>query len=219
MRSALTVKVDLAHPETAFSRCRDVISSGGIIAYPTDTFYGLGADPSNAAAVKRLFNIKGRTPDKPVLLLIKDAGEVAEWAEEITSLAAQLMRTHWPGPLTLVFKARGTVLRELTAGTDTIGLRVPGSELTRELLAYLGTALTGTSANASGGPNAQTAGEAEQSVGDAVDLILDGGMTTGGMPSTVVDVSAGMPKVIRQGAIPFQKLHFLIPVCPGRGVK
>ena len=205
--SGATIKVDPIHPEAAFSRCKAVISSGGVIAYPTDTFYGLGADPKNGSAVKRLFEIKARTPGSPILLLIKDAAAVAEWAADITPLAERLMRRHWPGPLTLVFKAHDSVIRELTGGTDTIGLRVPGSELTRSLLAYLGTALTGTSANVSGGLSAQTAEEAGQTVGDAVDLILDGGMTTGGMPSTVVDVSGGMPRVIRLGAITEQTLQ------------
>jgi L-threonylcarbamoyladenylate synthase len=177
-----------------------VISSGGVIAYPTDTFYGLGADPRNNAAVKKLFLIKGRRADQPILLLIPDQAVVKEWAEEVTPMAVQLMKRFWPGPLTLVFKAKKDVLPELTAGTGAIGLRVPGNALTRRLLAYLGAALTGTSANLSGERGIETAEEAREAFGDRVDLVLDGGRTAGGKPSTVVDVSTDLPRVIREGA-------------------
>jgi len=194
------IKFDPAHPEQAFSRCKEVILSGGVIAYPTDTFYGLGVDPRNGAAVKKLFLIKGRRADQPILLLIPDQAVVKEWAEEITPRAARLMDKFWPGPLTLVFKAKKDVLPELTAGTGAIGLRVPGSALTRQLLAYLGSALTGTSANISGGRGIETAEEARETFGGRVDLVLDGGRTPGGKPSTVVDVSTDLPRVIREGA-------------------
>jgi L-threonylcarbamoyladenylate synthase len=200
-KNAEIVKIDPARPEEAFSRCRDVIFAGGVIVYPTDTFYGLGADPGNAAAVRKLFAIKGRQVDRPILLLIKDAGQVRNWAAEISTKAEELMKRHWPGPLTLVFKAKAYVLPELTAGAGTIGLRVPGNAPTLRLIAFLGTALTGTSANISGGPSPRTAEEAMAAVGGAVDLILDGGMTSGGKPSTVVDVSADQVILVREGSI------------------
>ena len=194
-------KIDPAHREVAFSRCRDVISRGGVIAYPTDTFYGLGADPKNPVALRRLYEIKGRRADQPILILIARATDVKKWTAEISPASEDLMRKFWPGPLTLVFKARADVLPELTAGTGSIGIRVPGCELTRSLLDFLGIALTGTSANVSGGSSPQTAEEAAASLGDAVDLILDGGRTAGGRPSTVVDVSTGLPSVLREGAL------------------
>ncbi len=195
------MKIDPAHPDQAFYRCREVIAGGGVVVYPTDTFYGLGVDPRNAAAVRKLFAIKGRQADQPILLLIGGADEVQNWAAEAPPKARELIRKHWPGPLTVVFKARQEVLSELTAGTGTIGLRVPGSAVTRQLLAFLGTALTGTSANASGGTSPRTAEEAAEAVGGSVDLILDGGMTAGGKPSTVVDVSGETIRIIREGAI------------------
>ncbi len=204
--TAEIIKIDPAHPEQAFSRCRDVIRAGGVIVYPTDTFYGLGADPKNPAAVRKLFEIKGRQADQPILLLIKDANEVRDWAAEITPQAEGLMKKFWPGPLTLVFKAKPEVMPELTGGAGTIGLRVPGNALTRQLLASLGTALTGTSANISGRPSPRTAQEAAEAIGGMVDLVLDGGMTAGDKPSTVVDVSADAPKVIREGAIPSREI-------------
>lgn len=196
------VKIDPAHTERAYSRCRDVIRAGGVIAYPTDTVYGLGADPKNIRAVRKLFSIKGRQADRPILLLIKDASEVRDWASEVNPAAERLMKKFWPGPLTLVFKAKPNVMTELTGGTGTIGLRVPGNALTRQLLAALGTALTGTSANISGRPSLCTAREASEVIGGMVDLVLDGGRAEGGNPSTVVDVSTERPKVIREGAIP-----------------
>jgi L-threonylcarbamoyladenylate synthase len=195
------VKISAAQPEAAFARCREVVAAGGVIIYPTDTFYGLGADPDNPTAVRKLFAIKGRQPDRPILLLIKDADEVRKWTADVSPTAAALMRRHWPGPLTLVFKARERVLPELTAGRGTIGLRVPGHEITRQLLAFLGTALTGTSANVSGGPSPITAAEAGETAGSGVALVLDGGETAGGRPSTVVDVSTGRLIVLREGAV------------------
>ena len=196
------VRIDPSHPEKAFSRCRDVLHAGGVIVYPTDTLYGLGADPKNPDAVRKLFTIKCRQADQPILLLIKDANEVRDWAADITPRAEELMKKFWPGPLTLVFKARPEVMAELTGGAGTIGLRVPGNTLTRQLLASLGIALTGTSANITGKPGPRTAQEAAEGIGEMVDMVLDGGGTEGGDPSTVVDVSADEPKVIREGAIP-----------------
>ena len=203
---AKIVLIDPARPEPAFSRCREVVRSGGLLVYPTDTFYALGADPNNPAAVSRLFEVKSRQAGQPILLLIQDAGEVRNWAAEITPRAEALMEKYWPGPLTLVFKAKPGVLPELTAGTGTIGIRVPGNELTRQLLASLGTALTGTSANLSGGHSPQTAEQAMDAIGSLVDCVFDGGMTAGGKPSTIVDVSSGAPKLIREGAISSSKL-------------
>jgi len=200
------VEIDPAHPEKAFSRCGDVIRAGGVIVYPTDTFYGLGADPRNPVAVRRLFEIKGRHVDEPILLLVKDAAEVRDWASEINPAAKRLMKKFWPGPLTLVFKAKPGVMTDLTGGTGTIGLRVPGNPLTRQLLAFHGSALTGTSANISGRSSPCTAQEAAEAIGGMVELVLDGGRTAGGKPSTVVDVSAEDPKVIREGAIPSREI-------------
>ena len=187
--------------DAVFVQCRDVVLAKGVIAYPTDTFYGLGADPRDREAVQKVFAIKGRKAGQPLLLLLHDRSEVTAWAAVVTISAARLMDRFWPGPLTLVFPAAAHVLPELTGGGGTIGLRVPGNELTRELLRRLGTALTGTSANRSGGRDPRTAEEVMREVGDRVDLVLDGGTTAGGMPSTVVDVTVEPPRVIRQGII------------------
>jgi L-threonylcarbamoyladenylate synthase len=187
------------------ARCRDIIRSGGVIGYPTDTFYGLGADPANAAAVRRIFVIKGRNPDRPVIVLLPDRSRVPEWAAEVPQSAERLMDRFWPGPLTLVYRAGPRVLPELTGGSGTIGLRVPGNQATRELLGALGTALTGTSANLSGGANPRTADEVLRELGDRVDLVIDGGVSAEELPSTVVDVTMDPPRVVRQGVIDIQQ--------------
>jgi L-threonylcarbamoyladenylate synthase len=187
--------------EAAFEQCRQVVRAKGVIAYPTDTFYGLGADPRDPEAVKKVFDIKGRKAGQPILLLLHDRSEVTAWASAVTRSAERLMDRFWPGPLTLVFPAAAHVLPELTGGSGTIGLRVPGNDLTRDLLCYMGTALTGTSANRSGGRDPRTAEEVMREVGDRVDLVLDGGATAGDRPSTVVDVTVEPPRVIRQGII------------------
>jgi L-threonylcarbamoyladenylate synthase len=205
-QSAKIVKLDPTDPAPAFSRCKEVVSAGGVIAYPTDTFYALGVDPRNPGAVQRLFEIKGREKDQPILLLLGDASQVADWIEDRTQQADVLMKRFWPGPLTLVFRAKKSVLPEMTAGRGTIGLRVPGNALTRELLLSLGSALTGTSANLSGKPSPRTAQEAFLAIGSLVDLILDNGETVGDKPSTIVDVSTDALKVIREGAIPGREI-------------
>jgi L-threonylcarbamoyladenylate synthase len=205
--TASIIKISPTSSEPAFARCRDVIGAGGVIAYPTDTFYALGADPKNSGAVKRLFEIKGREPGQPILLLLRDRSMVREWASGVTAEAEALMDAFWPGPLTLVFTAQPSVHQELTGGTGRIGLRVPGNTVTRRLLEALGTALTGTSANRSGGPDLQTAREVDGMLGDKVEIILDAGRTAGGKASTVVDVSAGELKMVREGAVSEQDLR------------
>jgi L-threonylcarbamoyladenylate synthase len=195
------ITIDAVHPERAFALCKEVLFRGGVVIYPTDTFYALGVDPRNAEAVKRLFEIKGRAADQAILLLLKDAAQVRDWAVEINRKAERLMNAYWPGPLTLLFKAKDDVLPELTGGRGSIGLRVPGNRVTRDLISVAGCAVTGTSANRTGEPSIRTAEEAVAALGENVDLIIDGGMTAGGKPSTIVDVSTAHPAIVRQGAI------------------
>ncbi len=201
VKTAEIIKLDKGRIGEVFARCAEVIKAGGVIAYPTDTFYGLGADPRNRRAVSRVFEIKGRGSDQPILLLLRDRTDVTAWTSAVTSSAERLMDRFWPGPLTLVFTARPDVFPELTGGTGTIGLRVPGSELTRTLLRRAGNALTGTSANRSGSPSPRTLDEVMRELGDRVDLVLDGGVSAADRPSTVVDVTAEPPRIIRMGAV------------------
>lgn len=183
------------------ARCRDAVQAGGVIVYPTDTLYALGVDPRNPSAVRRLFTIKGRRTDQPILLLLPDRSAVPDWAAEVNAEAERLMDRFWPGPLTLVLPARKDVLQVLTGGSGKIGLRVPGNAATRALLSAVGTALTGTSANRSGGPAPVTAGMVVDALGGQVDLVLDSGPATSDRASTVVDMSGERPVIIRHGAI------------------
>jgi L-threonylcarbamoyladenylate synthase len=150
-----------------------------------------------------VISVKGRREDQPILLLIVDASAVSDWAARVTETAKRAMERYWPGALTLVFPARPAVLPELTGGSGTIGLRVPGSEMTRALLRAVGTALTATSANRVGRPGLNTAQAVAEALGGEIDLILDGGTTRGGEPSTVVDMSQDAPRIIRRGAVDF----------------
>jgi L-threonylcarbamoyladenylate synthase len=201
VNTAEIIKLEKGSPGKAFARCAEVIKAGGVIAYPTDTFYGLGADPRNPRAVSNVFEIKGRVADQPILLLLHDRSEVDEWTSEITPTAERLMARFWPGPLTLVFTARPDIVPALTGGTGTIGLRVPGNDLTRALLGQTGRALTGTSANRSGASSPRTLDEVMRDLGDRIDLVLDGGVLAADRPSTVVDVTAEPPRIIRMGAV------------------
>jgi len=196
-----TIKIEKGLTEEAIARCAEVIKAGGVIVYPTDTYYGLGADPRNHRAVGKVFDIKGRKADQPILVLLHDRKELAAWTSAVSSAAEGLMDRFWPGPLTLVFKARPEVLSELTGGTGTIGIRIPGREMTRALIGWAGNALTGTSANRSGSSSPRNVDEVIRELGDRVDLVLDGGVSSADLPSTIVDVTSEQPRIIRSGAV------------------
>jgi L-threonylcarbamoyladenylate synthase len=185
----------------------DVIRGGGVIAYPTDTFYGLGCDPFNERAVEQLFAIKQRERGKPILLIVSDVSFVYWLTSEQTALFERLSQRFWPGPLTLVLRASERLPSILTGETGTIGIRLPDHKLCRRIVYAAGGALTGTSANLSGRLNIATADGVIEQLGDAVDLIVDGGPTAGGAPSTVLDLTQDPPQLIREGAIPRQALR------------
>jgi len=174
----------------------EVLRSGGVIAYPTETVYGLGADPWDPKAVEKIYRIKGRPKEKRFLLVVSDVGMLEELAGEVPKAAGALMRRFWPGPLTLVLRA-GPEAPPWCGGT--VAVRVPGHRGVRELVARFGRALISTSANRSSEPPARTAGEVAGRL-EEVDLILDGGPCTG-LPSTILDLSGESPRVLRWGEI------------------
>lgn len=183
-----------------------IILRGGVVAFPTETFYGLAADALNEAALEKIFRIKEREENKPILLLIPDRISVAELAESIPPEAERLMEKFWPGPLTLVFQARAQISGILTGNTGKVGLRVSSHPVAQALVRAVGRAITATSANVSGQPSLSTAGEVFHSLGEKLDGILDGGETAGGLGSTVLDISGPDPKIIREGMIPENEL-------------
>ena len=180
----------------------EMISKGGVLAFRTDTFYGLGVDPFNARAVARLRELKGREDDKPILLLISDAEQVqrliATCSDEFKIAALKF----WPGPLTIVGAAVAELPDEITAGTGTVGVRLPADVTVREFVRECGGVLTATSANPSGREPARSAQQVASYFTGELDMIVDGGEVTTTEPSTVLDVLTSPPRIVREGAIP-----------------
>jgi len=185
--------------DVLFPRIAGLVRAGGILAIPTETYYGLGTNPFDGAAVTRLLSIKGRPDGKPILILIGDQAQLHDLVSDVSPAAQALMETFWPGPLTLVFPAAKDLPLSVTAGTGTVGVRHTSHAALARLLRRTGP-LTGTSANRSGEPPVQTAAEVEQMIGAVVDMIVDGGPTQGGLPSTVVSVCDRV-RMIREGPI------------------
>ncbi len=185
-----------------------VVHRGGIVALPTETFYGLGTDPFDVRAVERLLAIKGRPDNKPILVLIGERAQLTLLVREVSPCAALLMDHFWPGALTIVFPALPSLPLPLTAGTRTVGVRCTSCSPLARLLRAVGP-LTGTSANRAGGVPARTAGEVQEALGQDIDLILDAGQTPGGLPSTIVE-ARDVVRLIREGAVSRQDLHTVL---------
>jgi L-threonylcarbamoyladenylate synthase len=186
--------------EAACAKAAEIVRRGNVIGYRTDTLYGLGVDPLNAVAVSKVIDLKGREDGKPILLLISDPEVIPKFLTQTSTAFHELSERFWPGPLTLIGEARGELPRELTAGTGTLGLRLPDSKTLRDLVSACGGALTATSANPSGKPAALSAPEVE-SYFPQIDLIVDGGCVTATEASTVLEVLGSRPRLIREGRI------------------
>jgi L-threonylcarbamoyladenylate synthase len=176
------------------------LKEGGVVAFPTDTLYALGADATNPNAIERVFGIKGREAGKPLPLFVS-GGEMARRYARLTPDAEALARRYWPGALTLVLERRPGFESAALAGGDTMALRAPDHQVALALVEGLDRPVTGTSANLAGGPDPVTAGDVIEALGDRVDLVLDGGACPRGQPSTIVDCTSSPPRVLREGAI------------------
>lgn len=187
--------------EGARIQAAEIIQSGGLIAFRTDTFYGLGADPLNHSAVAKIKQLKGREESKPILVLIADARDVVRFVIHRSASFDRAAKRYWPGPLTLVGKATPELPDELTAGTGTIGVRLPNDPTVRALIRICGGGLTATSANLSAQPPARSAQEVDAYFPMGIDLILDSGEVAVTDPSTVLDLSGNEPVLIREGII------------------
>jgi L-threonylcarbamoyladenylate synthase len=183
------------------------IRTGGLVALPTDTLYGLAADPFCARAIRRVFAVKGRGPDRALPLIAADLAQVTRDLGPLTALGARLAERFWPGPLTLIVPASSAIAADVTGGTGRVGVRVPDSLVAREICRAAGRPVTATSANRSGQPATPDPGEVERTLGADVDLLIDAGTTPGGAPSTIVDVCGERPALVRAGAIPWDDIQ------------
>jgi len=183
------------------------IRAGGVIAFPTTCLYGLGADAFNVSAVSRIFELKARSRDNPLLLLVKDADALTELAANVPDSAVALMERFWPGALTIVFEAKPTVPAELTAGTGKIGVRIPAHPVALALVKAIGRPITGTSANLSGSGGCLQVSDLNIPLGDSISLILDAGPLKGGIGSTVIDVTIDPPEILREGSEAAEDLY------------
>jgi L-threonylcarbamoyladenylate synthase len=186
-------------------RAVKVLQRGGVVAYPTDTLYGLAADPRSVEAVRRLFAIKRREPGHAVLLIAADLAQ-AELAAVFDRRARRAAHAFWPGPLSIVLPATDRPCAEVRADDGTVAVRVPAHPLSRELAAAFGFCITATSANRTGHPATGSATVVAATFGDDVDLLLDAGDSPGGPPSTIVDLRGATPMLVRRGAVAWDRV-------------
>lgn len=190
----------------ALAEAADVLSHGGLVIFPTDTFYGLAADPRNSRAIDRVFHVKMRAPGQALPLVAASLDQVERALGDLPPLTRRLAGCFWPGPLTLVVEAGPDVVGSALGEGGTVAVRVPNHAVARGLCARLGYPVVSTSANRSGHPAPATADEAIESLGDVVDLVLDSGPAVGGEPSTIVDARSEVVRLLRAGTVPFSRV-------------
>lgn len=201
------IKINPLNPEThLLKKGKEILEDGGIIGYPTDTVYGLGANAFNSRAIRKIFTLKKRDFSKPILLVISKEFHLREIVEEIPSQALKLIKTFWPGPLTIIFKAGKKLPSILTGEKGTVGIRVPDNLITLKLLSLCKFPITSTSANPSGMPSSENALQVKKYFSGKIDLIIDGGECNNPEPSTIVDFTQEKIKIVREGRISQDKL-------------
>ena len=200
--------------ETCLTTCicsvAEVLRNGGLAAVPTETVYGLAADGRNAIAVRKLYEVKGRPPQKPVSLLVPDLEACEELCSELSPDAVRLAEAFWPGPLTIVVKKSPAVPGIVTAGGDTVGLRCPLHSLTLQLLREFNGPLATPSANLSGRPSPKTATEVLEALGGRIPFILDGGPCVVGVESPIVDLTGCVPRILRRGGLAPEEIRHVL---------
>jgi len=203
-----------------YARAVELLRAGELVAFPTETVYGLGADAAKPAAVAKIFAAKGRPADHPLIVHLAGHDAVDHWAEQVPAVAWELMETFWPGPLTLILKKQAWVPDAVTGGQDTVGLRVPGHPVALELLRRFAAAagehagIAAPSANRFGRISPTAAAHVQEELGERISLILDGGPCTVGIESTIVDCSRGEPVVLRPGHVSPAHLEAVLGRCP-----
>lgn len=204
---SIRVRIDPGHPDPdQLAQAARVVLSGGLVAYPTDTLYGLGVDPASDRAIERLFEAKGREASMAIPLIAADLSQVAQWVGDLPATATRLAAHFWPGPLTLVLSAPAALSRRLLGGGATVAIRVPAHPVARGLARACDRPVTSTSANVSGNDPPSAAGMIDQRLEARLDLVLDAGSCPGGPPSTIVDVAQGAPRLVREGAVAWSRV-------------
>jgi tRNA threonylcarbamoyl adenosine modification protein (Sua5/YciO/YrdC/YwlC family) len=196
------VKVDPENPDPGvLIEAAEAVLRGGVIAFPTDTLYGLGCSLFDVSAVEMVARLKRRDPSLAVISLIPEPKQVYGLAQDVSEVAERLMSKHWPGPLSLIFLAAPIVPARVRGAGGTVALRCPRDSLCQKLLDRIGGPVVSSSANLSGRPPAETAEDVVRIFGNQLDLVIDGGPRHGGQPSTLVDVSGARPRLLRRGAV------------------
>lgn len=203
------VKINSAEPENNLvAYAADQLKAGQVLGMPTDTFYGLAADPFNLRAVERVYEIKSRSRHKPLSLMIESVDQAEELAQELPSAFYLLARRFWPGPLTIIVKAHARLPLKVTANSGNVALRVPAAPIPLAVIKAAGLPITATSANLSGASECTTAEAVKEQLEDRIPLIVDGGTSPREVASTIIDLSSGdgQWRLIRQGAIPQEQI-------------
>jgi L-threonylcarbamoyladenylate synthase len=193
-----------------FDRIAELFDRGGVIGYPTETVYGLGGDTMNVTAVRRIFELKGRETQKPFLCLVHNKERLGPVVDRVSEKAEKLMDLFWPGPLTLIFPVSEKLPDLLRSGSGKIGIRVSSDPICQKLTEKYKNPIVSTSANRSGQKPGRTAGEVMEYFGNDLDLVLDGGVRNDMMPSTILDMVEDPPRVIREGAVPIERIKNII---------
>jgi L-threonylcarbamoyladenylate synthase len=197
-------------PSADIARALEVLRAGGLVALPTETVYGLGADASNELAVRRIFAAKGRPSTHPLIVHLASVERAREWASTLTPEGEALAAAFWPGPLTLIVRRSGLASDSVTGGQDTVGLRVPKHDVAVELLRAFGGGIAAPSANRFGRVSPTTAAHVREELGDAVDFVLDGGPCAVGVESTIVDVTRRPARLLRPGGVPREAIEHVL---------
>lgn len=194
-----------------FNKAVEVIKTGGVVAFPTETVYGLGANGLDTEAVKKIFQAKGRPADNPLILHIYDIAQVNLLTEEIPPLAVECMKKFWPGPLTMIFRKDHIVPDIVSGGLETVAIRMPEHPIALELIKRSNTVIAAPSANISGKPSPTSADHVRADLSGKIEVVIDGGTTGVGLESTVIDLSTDTPTILRPGGVTFEQLREFIP--------
>ena len=212
LKKTVIIKLDYEKPEiTKIRKAAKIIRKGGIVAFPTETVYGLGGDALNPYAVKQIYAAKKRPLDNPIIVHVSNKTEIYKLSEKVSYTAKNLMDAFWPGPLTLVLKASKIIPKESTGGLDTIALRMPSSKVALALIKESSVPIAAPSANLAGRPSPTSAEHVKEDLDGRIDMILDAGSTKIGVESTVLDLTLDPPQILRPGGVTYEELKLLLP--------